>query len=52
MKNEIRYKGTRWYKCDLHLHTPSSLCFENKSVTADEWVSKAIEKGLDCVANY
>ena len=24
------YKGLRWYKCDLHLHTMSSLCYKNR----------------------
>ncbi|GEM66247.1 hypothetical protein SF1_42290 [Sphingobacterium faecium NBRC 15299] len=50
MDNEITYKGTRWYKCDLHLHTTASLCFLDKSVTAKQWVERAIEQGLDCVA--
>ncbi len=42
--------GTKWYKCDFHLHTPASDCFENKEITPEEWVSTAIERGLDCVA--
>jgi PHP family Zn ribbon phosphoesterase len=46
----ISFKGTRWFKCDLHLHTPASKCFEDKTVTAEQWVEKAIEKGLNCVA--
>lgn len=46
----IPYKGTRWFKCDLHLHTPTSKCFEDKTVTPEQWVDKAIEKGLNCVA--
>lgn len=46
----IPFKGTRWFKCDLHLHTPASKCFEDKTVTAEQWVEKAIEKGLNCVA--
>ncbi|MCH2236128.1 MAG: AAA family ATPase [Crocinitomicaceae bacterium] len=45
------YVGTRWHKCDLHLHTPASLCFRDReSVTADQWVQEAIDKGLSCVA--
>jgi len=46
----IPFKGTRWFKCDLHLHTPASKCFEDKTVTPEQWVDKAIEKGLQCVA--
>jgi len=42
--------GTKWYKCDLHLHTPASKCFEDKTVTAEQWVQEAINKGLTCVA--
>jgi len=44
------FKGARWYKCDLHLHTTASKCFDNKSVTAVQWVDRAIEQGLNCVA--
>ncbi len=47
MKN---YKGNRWFKCDLHLHTPASKCFRDKNVTSKQWVDRAIEVGLDCVA--
>lgn len=50
MNNEITYKGTRWYKCDLHLHTTASLCFQDRNVTAEQWVNRAIEQGLNCVA--
>lgn len=44
------YKGTRWFKCDLHLHTVASNCFQDRSVTPEQWVARAIEQGLDCVA--
>lgn len=44
------FKGARWYKCDLHLHTTASRCFQDRGVTAKQWVAKAIEQGLDCVA--
>ncbi|WP_180235047.1 TrlF family AAA-like ATPase [Bacillus cereus] len=43
-------KGARWYKADLHLHTPESKCFIDKEVTAAQWVERCIEQGLDCVA--
>jgi hypothetical protein len=42
--------GTKWYKCDFHLHTPASKCFEDKSVTPEQWVKEAKDKGLDCIA--
>ncbi|NFG61365.1 TrlF family AAA-like ATPase [Clostridium sp. CMCC3677] len=47
---EIDYKGNRWYKCDLHLHTPASPCFRDKSVTATEFIKKVKEEGLECIA--
>jgi len=46
----LDFKGSRWYKCDLHLHTPASRCFANQDVTAEQWVDRAIEQGLHCVA--
>jgi len=42
--------GTKWYKCDLHVHTPASKCFFDTTVTPEQWVRVAKEKGLDCVA--
>lgn len=42
--------GTKWYKCDLHLHTPASKCFEDKLVTPELWVNEVKAKGLTCVA--
>ncbi|CAC9620662.1 hypothetical protein [uncultured Gammaproteobacteria bacterium] len=50
MQEHLEYKGTRWYKCDLHLHTVASKCFQNETVTAEQWVDRAIEQGLNCVA--
>lgn len=44
------FNGARWYKCDLHLHTTASRCFQDREVTAQQWVDRAIEQGLDCVA--
>ncbi|GEN58011.1 hypothetical protein GCM10012290_25520 [Halolactibacillus alkaliphilus] len=46
----MNYKGARWYKTDLHLHTPASKCFMDKEVTAQDWVDRCIEQGLDVVA--
>lgn len=46
----INYKGTKWFKCDLHLHTPASKCFQDQAVTPEQWVERAIESGLQCVA--
>lgn len=43
-------KGLRWYKADLHLHTVASICFADRSVTAEQWINECIEKGLNCVA--
>lgn len=46
----IEFKGSKWYKCDLHLHTTSSECFADREVTPEQWVDRAIEQGLHCVA--
>lgn len=43
--------GTKWFKCDLHLHTPESRCFQDRdTVSPEQWVKEAIDKGLSCVA--
>ncbi|MEF2095144.1 PHP domain-containing protein [Bacillus sp. CFBP9009] len=44
------FRGNRWYKCDLHLHTTESKCFTNKEVTAEEWVQACLDKELEVVA--
>lgn len=50
MQEHLEYKGTRWYKCDLHLHTVASKCFQDETVAAEQWVERAIEQKLNCVA--
>lgn len=46
----MEYKGLKWYKCDLHLHTPASKCFFNKEITPAEYLEKVKEKGLSVIA--
>ncbi|MCD9523740.1 hypothetical protein GLP14_13030 [Photobacterium carnosum] len=46
----MSYLGIQWYKCDFHLHTTASACFADKVISAEQWVDKAVEAGLDCVA--
>lgn len=46
----MEFRGNRWYKCDLHIHTPESKCFDDQEVTPEQWVQECIEKGLDVVA--
>ena len=46
----IEFKGSKWFKCDLHLHTTASECFADREVTPEQWVDRAIEQGLHCVA--
>lgn len=46
----MQFKGTRWYKTDLHLHTPASKCFKDQEVTPEQWVERCIEQGLSVVA--
>ena len=42
--------GLRFRKLDLHIHTPASSDFSNRSVTADQIVDRAIEAGLQGIA--
>ncbi|MFJ7830978.1 hypothetical protein ACIQXU_12200 [Peribacillus sp. NPDC097284] len=46
----LSIKGARWYRTDLHIHTPASKCFANKNVPPTQWVDKYIEEELDSVA--
>lgn len=38
------------YQVDLHVHTPRSACYADKSVTAAEIVDAALRAGLDAIA--
>lgn len=40
----------RWYKVDLHLHTPASHDYEEPNVTYLEWMRAVAAKGLEIVA--
>jgi ABC-type Mn2+/Zn2+ transport system ATPase subunit len=50
MIRAIPYKGNQWFKCDLHLHTTASKCFQDRTITPEQWIQKAIDQGLHCVA--
>ena len=43
-------KGLRWRKLDLHVHTPASADYSGPRVTPDEFVARAIAKGLHGIA--
>ena len=40
----------KWYKVDLHLHTPGSNDYEERGTTYFEWMRRVIQQGLDVVA--
>lgn len=42
--------GLRFKKLDLHLHTPASKCFGDKSVTPEAIVNQALKSGLSGIA--
>jgi len=40
----------KWYKADLHLHTPASRDYEEPGVSYLAWLRKVVEQGLEIVA--
>jgi hypothetical protein len=40
----------KWYKADLHLHTPASRDYEEPGVTYLAWLRKVVEQGLEIIA--
>lgn len=40
----------KWYKVDLHLHTPGSNDYEERGTTYFEWMRRIVVQGLDIVA--
>ena len=54
---EWPFPGARWWKCDLHNHTPASFDYGSgpnqaalKARTPKEWLLDYMRAGLDCVA--
>ncbi len=42
--------SSRWYKVDLHTHTPASNDYEEPRISYLDWLRMAAERGLDIVA--
>jgi len=49
-RRQVHREGLKFKKLDLHLHTPASKCFEDRAVTAEQFVEAAIAKGLHGIA--
>ncbi len=45
-----RRSGLVYKRMDLHVHTPASICYEEKSATAEEIVRKALNVELSAIA--
>lgn len=57
MNISAEYKGMRWYKCDLHMHTPvdkahwrGSCIQDNPKCEAEEYIRICYAEGLECIA--
>jgi len=55
MTDNRNFPGSKWWKFDFHTHTPKSDEYGRgdesfKSIEPEEWLQKAMESGLDCVA--
>lgn len=45
------WEGARWWRCDLHVHTPASHDYtQRETVTYADWVDAVKASGLDVVA--
>jgi len=40
----------KWYKVDLHLHTPASHDYEEPGISYLDWLRRVVEQGLEIVA--
>ena len=56
MTRSISYKGMRWFKCDLHLHTPADAKHwrgvplgDNPDLTAEMYIRRCYECGLEII---
>ena len=48
--NELQFPGARWWKFDFHTHTPESVDFNDKKLSAEDWLRAFMEREIDCVA--
>ena len=55
--NDWPYPGARWWKFDLHTHTPASRDTywyrrqgSDDRLTAAQWLQRFMDAGIDCVA--
>lgn len=48
--NALPIVGSRWFRCDFHVHGRGSTDYGNNTDTPDMWLRAAIAAGLDCVA--
>jgi predicted ATPase len=44
------YTGSRWYKFDIHTHTPASSDYPDKTDTEIQWLEALMNEEVDCVA--
>lgn len=44
------WPGARWWRCDLHLHTPASEDYQDPNATAQAIVDRAVGVGLDLIS--
>jgi ABC-type lipoprotein export system ATPase subunit len=47
---EVVMPGSQLYQCDFHIHTPTSLCYKDKTATPEAIVQAAVGKGLNAIA--
>jgi len=50
MTKENGIPGLVYRKIDLHIHTPASKCFDDKSVKPEDIINKALSEGLNAIA--
>lgn len=50
MSSAWNWPGARWWRCDLHLHTPASHDYHEAGTSVDDWVGAALAADLDAIA--
>lgn len=44
------YPGSKWWRCDFHVHSPGSYDYGTPDTSAENWIDAALAAHLDCVA--
>ena len=50
MNERPKWPGSKWWKFDLHVHTPASYDLRGDDADFENWLTAARDAGMDAIA--